>query len=79
MGVLYSEALWQRAIFSLQGLCHDVDMFSGIGPSHLHWHHTGGEGLYGIHILGEHYLIIAIWVRLFFNAITYLHSHHSMY
>ena len=63
----------------LQSLYHDVDMFSSIGPSCLHQHHAGGEGLYGLHILGEHYLVIAIWVRFFCNAVTYLHSCHSTY
>ena len=57
--VLYTEALWQRAISSPQGLYHDVHMFSSIGPSHIHQHHVGREGLYGLHILGEHYWSIA--------------------
>ena len=39
--VLYSEALWQRAIFSSQGLYHDVHTFSSIGPSCLHWYNVG--------------------------------------
>ena len=29
--VLYSEALWKRAIFSPQGLYHDVNVLSSIG------------------------------------------------
>ena len=40
---LYSEAMWQRAIFSSQGLYHDIDPFSSIGPSHLHRYDAGGE------------------------------------
>ena len=57
---LYSEALWQRAIFSLQGLYHDVNMFSSVDPSCFHWQHMGGKGLYSLYVLGEHYLVIII-------------------
>ena len=39
--VLYSEALWQRAIFCLQGLYHDVDAFSHVRPSCFHWYDVG--------------------------------------
>ena len=58
--VLYSEALWQRAILSPKGLNHDVNTFSSVGFPLFHQYHMGGEGLYGLYVLGEHYLVIAI-------------------
>ena len=74
--VLHHEALWQRTVLSMHDLYHDVNAFFHIGPPCPHWHDLRREGLYGLHILGVHQLVIAIHINSLFLAISHFHGHH---
>ena len=71
--LLHSEALQQGTIPISQGLYHDINAFSHVGPP---WYNVRREWLYGLHILGVHQLVIAIHINSLFLAITYFHRHH---